>query len=160
MERLVAYAKGLGLSVRILPEVPGLGEAGTYEVSGDGTAELTVYTHKRQSRLEVVLTLIHEIGHHLDYVHKFRRLESFVGVVEAEAEGRYEDILKTEIAGTKYWRRIYTDTACSFPVWRLYLAMEFDIWQYVFLRDTGKYPTRAQRRRKRMQLTREHKEGV
>jgi hypothetical protein len=47
---------------------------------------------------------------------------------------------------TQYWEQIYKDTDCKFPIEKLYVQMDHDVWVYERFYETGEYPTNRERR--------------
>lgn len=170
-KRLTKYAEGMGLKVKI--QTKGRASSAA-EWTLDGT-EITVYrTDKSISKIDMVLSMIHEIGHHLWFIHQKERLPDLKFDQAIEIENLVQDrvrkvpapkklrkkILSVEIAGTRYWEVIYKETNCKFPIWLLHEAMEFDIWQYEHYYKYGKFPNRLLRREKSKELRLKHRPKV
>lgn len=159
IKRLVYYAKGLGLVVRVRSYIPYSRKAAEHISLPNGEAELVLFISPRDSKMDTVLSLIHEIGHHHDYIHRgrsFDRNEDEDELVKLGKPGRLK-ILQNEIRGTRYWNRVYVDTGCTFPKWKLFCQMEFDLWQYYHIYRTGKLPTKSKRVEKMRHLIRKYK---
>jgi hypothetical protein len=92
---------------------------------------------------------------------KFEKAIDHVDLAEEYGEdtkkGHRKTILNSEIAGTRYWHVIYKDTNMKFPIWRLEVAMEFDVWVYQVFYETGKYPIKKVRIAKYKQLVKKHR---
>ena len=58
-------------------------------------------------------------------------------------------ILDMERSDSVYWDDIYKDTNCQFPIWKLHAQREFDIWQYEVYYETGKFPTKKVKDKKK-----------
>lgn len=165
IERLKKYAQGMGLRVTFSNARSSESVA---EWSIDGT-EITIYVLEHTSKTGIILSMIHELAHHLWFVHeKDRQLDlKFEEAVDREMMSQKTDkpmakrfrrrIYEMENASTAYWESIYKETDLGIPKWKLYRAMEFDVWQYeVYFKD-GKFPTRKKLRAKARELTAKHK---
>jgi hypothetical protein len=158
-QRLVNYAKGLGLSVTFSSKKADCSAVWYLDNSG-----IVIYKTNNVSKISTVLSLIHEIGHAKHCIWENNREEdkkfekALDHVDEAEESGEdskkrhRKTILDNEIAGTQYWEEIYHDTNMKFDFWRLKMAMEYDMWQYQVFYDTGKYPVFRDRVKKRKEL--------
>ena len=164
IKRLTNYIKGLGLKVIF------------YSKSSDSAAswaldnsEIIINTKNNDSKTDIIVSMIHEIGHALHNLwEKKRELDkefekALDHVDEAEEQGldtkkkQRKIILDNEIAGTKYWYSIYKETNMQFPLWKLYANMEFDIWQYQVYYETGDFPTCKEKDKKFTEICKKHK---
>lgn len=157
IKRLINYAKGLNVDVKFMDYVPYSLDAGFATIDG---SEITVAVSKRDSKLDIVLTLIHEIGHALEVIHSHQRrpdveLDTAIGDDEESKRSR-RVIYDFEKASTKWWDIIYKETDMKFPITRLLIAKEYDLWQYRVWLKTGKFPVKKEKIKKRKQLRRKH----
>lgn len=139
--RLIHYAKGHGLKVTIRPYKKG-DEAGYWTT--DGT-ELEVVTRSTDTKTDTVLTLIHELGHHLWFVRQRDRnpdlkFNEALGTAGKPSKKQRKKILSVEKAGTKWWPVICKDADIKLPEWRVLAQAEFDTWQYEVFYQTGAFP--------------------
>lgn len=159
IERLINYAKGLGLKVTLSSKK----DDSAAEWTLDNT-EIRVFTRNNDTKVDIVLSLIHELGHALHNIHeKDRKIDPKVDeAVDHQIESKKfkkdvpkkqrKVILEHEIAGAAYWEVIYKDTNMKFPMWRLYAQRDFDIWQYEVYHETGELPIKKDRMEKFKQL--------
>jgi MoaA/NifB/PqqE/SkfB family radical SAM enzyme len=158
ISRLIKYAEGMGLQVKFKPRARN-GNAAEWTI--DGT-EITIYQKKNEPKIETILSLIHELGHHVWFIHDMNRQISKESkdAFESEAPSKKErqKILLEEIAATKWWHVIYKDTNCKFDLWRLNVQMVLDIWIYEVYAEIGKYPTKKQGREKYKELVKNYEE--
>jgi hypothetical protein len=161
IKRLVAYAKGLGVKV-IFSDAKNSQDSASYTL--DGT-EITVYTKNQKSKTETILTLIHEIAHSLDNIHRLdRELDVAVDkALDPDDNGeigrrKRKIILNSEIAATEYWHIVYKETDIKIPIWKLEAQMEMDIWQYQTYYETGLFPIGIERKLKKKELYAKHRE--
>lgn len=164
IERLVNYIKGLGLKIRFSSK--------KVDYAADwllDNSQITVYKTMSSSKIDTILSIIHELGHCLHNVHeKDRQVDTlFSNALDSVAEAEDQEldskkrhrkiILDNELAGTRYWSIVYKDCNLKFPIWRLELAMELDVWQYQIWYETSKDPTRKERKEKYKELFNKHR---
>jgi hypothetical protein len=157
INRLIRYAQGMGISVRFKPYVPHSKDEAEWTI--DGT-EITIYVRSSTSKLDKVLSLIHELGHHKAFVNNDRSIDPKLEEAldsEENKKNQRRAIYMDEKNGTKYWEEIYRDTNCQFGIPRLHMQMELDLWTYEVYLETGKWPTRAKSKKKRKQLKLKYK---
>jgi hypothetical protein len=164
IQRLINYAKGLGLTVSFSSKKEDCCALWYLDNSG-----IVIYKNQNKTKIETVLSLIHEIAHAKHNIYEKNRqidkkLEGALDHVEeaeeeeAEAKKRQRKIiLDNEIAGTRYWGEIYKETNMKFPIWRLEAAKEFDVWIYEVLYETGLGPTYKKRCKKSKEINKKHR---
>jgi len=163
ISRLTKYAQALGVTVKIIND---RNEDSAY-VTLDGT-ELAINKHCNKTKIQFVLSLIHELGHVLYFIHEKDRTNDITYERAIERETLHEakksntppkhlreKILNFERASAEWWDTIYKETQCRFPYWKLELARKFDIWQYQVYYKTGKFPKRKDRNIKYKQFKKE-----
>ena len=155
IERLVNYAKGLGLKVSFSSKKSDAAASWCLD-----NTEIFIYKNNNSSKTETVLSLIHEIAHakhnlwekNREIDKKFEKALDHVeeaNVEEVDSKKRQRKIiLDNEIAGTNYWHEIYHETNMKFHMWRLEAQMEFDIWQYEVFYEMGRFPKIGARNKK------------
>lgn len=151
INRLIKYSQGMGLSVRFKPYFKGSNSA---EWAIDGT-EITIYITKKTSKIDKILSLIHELSHHKSFVDNERQMDPKVEEAldsEENKKSHRKRILDMEVSDSIYWEDIYRDTNCQFDVNRLYMQKEFDIWQYQVYYEKGKFPKSKEKKSKWKEL--------
>ena len=164
IERLVNYIKGLGLKVVFSSKKSDYSALWYLDNS-----QITICKSKNVSKIETILSLLHELGHAVHNIHekdrkvdeKFEdalyRLEE-AEVLEIDSEKRHrKTLLKNEIGGSRYWHSIYKETNMKFPIWKLDAAMEFDLWIYEEFFETGEYPNAKDKILKNKEIQRKHR---
>lgn len=156
LARLINYAKGLNIQVKFRSYDPKNGADA--EWTTDGT-EITIFKRGKTTKLDMVLSLIHELGHHLEHIHNNNRetdpkLEEAIG--EDDRKKMRKRLYDWEIKGSNWWEIIYKETDLKFDIRRLRTERESDLWQYEVYYDTGNFPTRKQQREKRKELRRKY----
>lgn len=156
IKRLIQYAKGLNLKVSFTDYVPYSRDAGYWSTDG---SELIICLGKRDSKIEIVLTLIHELGHHLEWVHNHHRkphVELNAAFDDEEKKTNRKIIYQYEVNSSNWWDIIYKETDMKFPIKRLHIQKEYDIWQYEVYYETSKFPTKKESKDKLKQLRRKY----
>lgn len=164
IQRLVSYAQGLGVKVKITYVPKGSKNLDSGYWSTDGS-EIEIIVKINESKTSLILSLIHELGHHLWFVYKKSRKPdlSFNKALEIDARSGVtpknirKKILSVEKEGTKYWDVIITDTNIKLPKWKVEANKFFDIWQYEFYYEHGTFPKRKERSFKYKELTEKYK---
>ncbi|NJO48262.1 MAG: hypothetical protein HC840_00940 [Leptolyngbyaceae cyanobacterium RM2_2_4] len=149
IQRLIHYAKGMGVKVILYNKSKSGAEA---EWTLDGTL-IQVYAGSKKSKTSIVLDLIHEIGHHVWFVHeknrqpdmKFDEAITRENLVEEDPDKPTPKHLRKKIwdvekAGTAYWDIIVKDTNIKIPTWKIEAAKEFDMWMYEMYYENGHFP--------------------
>lgn len=159
MERLIKYAEGMGARVQIRPYRHKSHGLAAWELFEDNSVKITIYRKKKASDLDVVLSLIHELGHHRDYITLHRRdigePDAGVGLTREQRKQVYD----YELRGMRYWKQIYHDCDCRFPIWRLFMQMELDIAAYYHYLIHGRDWTKAESTEVAREIRRKHREG-
>jgi len=161
IDRLVKYAQALGVKVSFSNN-KNTEDAADWTLDGKN---ITIYTKNQHSKTDTILSLIHEIAHSLDHIHRHNREldEKFEDALDPGDNGeigkrKRKIILDSEVAGTEYWHTIYKETDLKFPLWKLYAQMEHDVWQFRFYHETGEFPGFLERKKKRKELYKKHKD--
>ena len=159
LDRLVKYAQGLGVKVTFkqIPPRKRNHDAATWSTDG---AEIDVFVKPTTSKTSIVLSLIHELGHHLWFIYaKSRKPDlKFDEAIEIDNRDKptpkkvRKKILDVEREGVKYWDTIIIDTDIKIPKWKIEKSKELDIWQYEHYYETSKFPTSNEREAKRKEL--------
>lgn len=166
IKRLTFYAKGLGVKVTIWNKRKS-GAAAEWTLDG---SQIEVYAAPGTSKTEVILSLIHELGHHVWFIHEKERQPDLKFEEAIERENLVEENSKTpapkhlrkkiydvEKASTEWWLSIYKETDIKIPEWKLRAAMEFDMWMYEEYYETGFFPKGRRRREKYKEVQSKHR---
>lgn len=167
IQRLISYATGLGLEV-IYDDSDKSSAAASWAIDG---SEITIYTKIKQNKTDTILTLIHEISHHLHWIWEKKRKPDFKFDEAITREMLIENnettiptpkhlrkkILDIERAGIAYWDSVYNDVGLKIPLWKVQMYKEFDIWQYECYHKVGSFPIRKIRIEKLKILTAKYK---
>lgn len=164
--RIKKYAEGLGIKVLMKPYTPG---------SGDGEwdcieRKIIIYVADGQAKSDIILALLHELGHHLDWIYKNKEvpedvIKAYERLCEGDASGERLDlskkdrkiILDEELSGIRYMDIIHKELDLKLPLWRVKVCQELDIFAYQTLYDTSKFPTLKQYNNLKKRLTKKFK---
>lgn len=155
--RLIRYCQGMGLSVRFKPYVKGSNDAAEWTTDG---SEIVIYVSPRSSKIEKILCLIHEAAHHKAWIDNERQTDPKVEealISEDNKKSHRKRILDMERNDSVYWEDIYKDTNCTFPIWKLHVERDLDIWFYEVYHETGKFPKKKARNKKRKEIYNKHR---
>jgi len=159
LNRLTKYAQGMGVSVRFKPYVRGSKVEAEWAMDG---SEITIYTPSGRSKLDKVLSLIHELGHHKSWIVNGRetdpKMEADVTAEEncEASRAARKRLLDMEIRDSEYWEDIYRDTNCQFNIEKLRKQREFDVWSYEVIYNIGRDPTKKEKIAKRKELRKKY----
>jgi hypothetical protein len=148
LDRVVKYARGLGLTVTFKPYKKGSGVGGEYD--GE-TKEVIVYRQPRESLTNLILILIHEVSHHLDFVYKGKRDPvKLVTALEKEFDRKPGDppiaytyreyIYECESAAADFMPQVARELDLKMPIWKVEAEAELDRWVAKHYMTTGEYP--------------------
>jgi prolyl oligopeptidase PreP (S9A serine peptidase family) len=151
LNRLVQYAKGIGLIVKFKPRPRG-GDAAEWDEDGP---TITIFTNPWTTKVEKILSLIHEISHMRSYIENERQLDPKIEealLSEEDKKSYRKRIYDMEKSDSAHWESIYKDTNCQFNINKLYIQREVDLYQYSVYYETGKFPTGKENKKKRREL--------
>lgn len=156
INRLIKYAQGLNTVVKFKQQ-KGDDSAG-WTIDG---SEITIYVTPETSKIYIVLCLIHELGHHLEHIHENNReldkkLDEALEPEELRKQHR-KKVYDWEVRGSKWWESVYKETDCKFDINKLYIERDFDLYQYEVFYETGKFPKKKDRDKKRKELKEKYK---
>jgi len=166
IQRLIHYAKSMGVKVYIYSRS---NPAGAAEWTLDGTT-ISVFAGPTNSKSDTILDLIHELGHHVWFVHEKDRQQDLKFEQAITRENLYQvetdvptpkhlrkKIWNVEIAGTKYWDIIVKDTNIKIPTWKIEAAKEFDMWMYEMYYENGHFPKGKFKKNRRKEILAKHR---
>lgn len=159
IDRLKKYANALGVRVNLV-------QKDNHEDSGDWTTDGThirVFVEKHTTKTDIVLTLIHELGHHLWFIHEKERspdlkFDQALSYPKEPVPKKYrKKILEIEQQGADYWDVIVKDVNIKIAKWKIDMTAEFDVWQYEVYYETGEFPSNKQKLDKHKELISKYK---
>lgn len=151
IKRLEKYAQGLGTKIKY--EKYKRGDPGAmWVINGDGTTELTCYVWPRQSKIKLILNIVHELGHHLAWVYSNRteNPKTFDAFHKEDLRKKDTDpklpkkerklIYLSEKEDAKYRDSVWHEVGIKIPKWKLDMDKELDIWGYKMYYLRGNHP--------------------
>lgn len=130
LNRTVKYAEGLGIKVRFLKDNPKIDCSAEWDLSGK---EITVYYKDKETKTSLILSLVHELAHHLDFVYNNRRHnKSLIKALDADKPTRKqrEIIYQDEVNGAAYQEIIYNELHLKLPKWKLLVERDWSLEVY------------------------------
>jgi hypothetical protein len=139
LNKLYKYINQLGLKLYIKKFSPFDGEA-EYIVD----QSITLFVNSKTSKASKILSLLHELGHHLDFIARKESKEetnALLALNKGQMTGERSDltkkqlrvILKLEKAGVKYMTQIHKSLNLEIPFYKVKHQQEMDLFQYKFL---------------------------
>lgn len=156
LKRLIKYAEGMGVSVKFKPYVKYSRNDAEWALDG---SEIVIYVKSKTSKIDKVLSLIHEISHHKAFIDNGRINDPKVeeAIDDEEKKRNRKKILDYEINDSVYWEDIYKDTNCQFDIKILHRQREYDIWNYEVYYELNRLPTHKECVAKRKELRKKYK---
>lgn len=144
IERMRKYAQGLGIKVVIRKGNKRCKDGG-YWSSKPPMIEVLCYSNT--SKTDIIVILLHELGHHLDWIYKNRKedknlnqaLEKHWNKQKLTRKERYL-IRQTEYDGIGYMSVIAHELGLKIPEYKIKAEMDLDRWTYDYFYETGKFP--------------------
>lgn len=157
IDRVVKYAQGLGIKVTLRNITARSGNQGGWSIDPPC---IFIYT-KGITKQDVLLSLLHELGHHHDWIETGR--PDFQAVFEEECNRKEDDpplvqskrgiIYRDEAQGISYMLGIADVLDLRTPPrWRIIAEMFYDRWNYKVYYLTGGAPTKEEKKIKRDKL--------
>lgn len=156
IKRILLYAKGLGIRIRIANY--------SWDDSGEWAhspvSEININKRVHTSKTELILTMLHEIGHHLHYIHNNKAEIPDTVLLELDYKKQGKKVPKKErkklyeyeASGISFMEIIATELGLTIPNWKVKKAMEFDTWVYEYYYNVGNYPNKDQLKTKNKEL--------
>lgn len=162
LKRLVHYAKGLGLKVKFRKHIKGIGGA-EYDWEHQ---EIWVYRSSSCSKTTLILNMLHELGHHEDFIAKGRKTtkrveKAFAKLNDGNIYGYRLDltkkdreiIWKEERDGIEYMDVIHEAANLKLPRWKVKRAQHLDLAEYNLLYKEGRFLTTKEYRELKQSIT-------
>lgn len=162
IKRMEQYAKGLGLKVEFRQHRKG--DASAELISFKGISEkIIMYLWDRKSKTQIVMDFIHELAHHLAWIHNDRK--DHPRLIEAllaeDARGPDDPpiskdlrklIYQCEKKDAEFRFVVAHEVGVKISDKKLQLDKDLDIWLYKWYYLHGDFPNRPRTRKKRKQL--------
>lgn len=167
VDRIIKYAEGLGITVKFELYKRGLPAVACWELSP--TPTITIFEYPSLSKTTKALMLLHELGHHLDWIYKgkkdSKRLEDALHR-DWDRTPHKDPVLpkslrkliyQSEYDGTHYMPVIAKELDLKIPMWKILAEQAFDRWFAKAYLDSGEYPSSTEQGQKRREIRNEYK---
>lgn len=159
LKKLRAYARSLGIKVTVKRWKPSLKvDWGAEWILDPPPQQIILYPRSYTTTTTLVLNLLHELGHHLDFVHRNKVVsdlegqaiynEGIKGRVLTQKERHF--VRQSEYLGTGYMEPIWTELGLSVPLWKVRGDVDTDRWVADYFYEHGKYPLGRELDRQRL----------
>lgn len=162
LERIRKYCQGLGITLKLLSKSDDSYFSGVATWSPD-PYEIVIYTSKHRSKTEVILSIMHELSHHIFYLHNGKPDIPEAYAKEAARENssspsiskhERKKIYDYERLSIAYMLSIATELDLKIPNHKIELQMYIDTWMYEHYYNTGNFPTTKELAAKKKELKR------
>jgi len=157
IDRLVKFAEGLGIIVSFHSQ----GSDGDAASWSESPPHIEVYLNANPNKTDVILCLLHELGHHFDWI-RYGKKETPEAYLEDNnrKEGdpplsldKRRIIYENEKRGINYMLKIAKQLDLKYPkLWRVKAEMTYDKWVYRHYFYNGEYPSNKLRKEKKEKL--------
>lgn len=159
IERLVQYGKSLGFETKFVKIKEYNGDAGYFNWYPPNDIEILI--DKKSTSTEILLVLLHELGHARDFIALGRpKKDKLPRVLGIEHDGmsrrRREELYALESRAINNMFDIWQELGLKLPLWRLRAEQEFDRWMYMTFLKTGTFPSRELIKAKHQGLVRKY----
>lgn len=149
IQRLKEYINKLGLKLYTRPYSRDTGAAEYVE------GQFITIFESRNTKTDLILSLLHELGHHLDWLankptpeeNKAIELLNTGAMVGDRSDIPKESrriILQIEKNGVKYMSKIHRDLKLEIPFWKVKMQQDLDLIDYRHLYHTGRFANKAE----------------
>jgi hypothetical protein len=156
LDRLEKYAEALGIRVVYKSKQRGDNKA---EWAVDGT-EITIYLDKNESTTQIILDLLHELGHHMHWVYNNRsvplKLDNALEKENPNKKDR-EAIYNDEVNGSVYHEVIYKELGLKIPFWKVQVERDQQLMIYEYFLNNNTWPTIKTKSEFRKKLIKKYK---
>lgn len=157
LKRIEMYAKSLGIKVSYKKQGPKDPEA---DWTLDGT-EITVYLRNRQSTTQIILDIIHELGHHQHWIYSNRTipisLDKALSKEHKLTKKDREAIYQDEVNGAAYQLLIYKELGLLIPQWKVEVERDLQLEIYKYYYKNNDLPVAKWKSQKKKELILKYK---
>lgn len=172
LKKLLAYAKGVGADVKFERHKRGDWAGAYWDFENPLFPKIILATWPRQTKTSLILSLVHELGHHMDWIHNNRAISArYISAAEKEFDrkSRRDKVIakkwrqvfyKSEMDGLEYHEMIAKESQIKLPRWKVIKERESDRWIYTIYLKTGNVPTSKQLQQKQKGLRKRYYEDI
>ncbi len=170
IKKLYNYAKSLGIEIKKVPNIR-LSPAAAWNYTDIKKPIIEIRDRPYRRKTTLILILLHELGHHLDWIHnnkKISEIEIKAHILDGERNPKQDPpigkkyrkaIYDSEVRGIYYIDIIAKELDLSLPMWKIRACQEFDIWLYKMYLKTGNETTAKEQTEKDKELRKKHYEN-
>ena len=156
IDKLLEFAKGLEVDVVFKDKSP----EKTIALYYNKPPKIVIFKNKVKTKPELILALLHELGHHLDFMNTKKDLHDAFAMEDMRT--RHDPplpkkirkyIYDEEVSGIKLMLGIANKLKLDIEKWKVIREMRLDIWVYKHYYKTGNFPTIKESSEKNKQLT-------
>jgi len=169
LKKLFAFAKGLSIKIHIIKHKKGDWAGADWDFTDPKKPKIYLSRWPHQTKTALILLLIHELGHHLDWIHQNKiisKLEREASTAET-ARKKTDPILSkkfrqsiyaSELRGIGYMDIIAKEAQIELPIWKVQACQALDHWIYRHYLRTGDVPTTRIQKAKQQELRKRYYE--
>jgi len=146
LKRLIKITRALGIRIKIIQKTGRYPYAGTYSAPTRRSRGLIeIYKSNGVSQHDMFLILLHELGHHIDFLIRRRVPEAYY-YIDQEYVPRWarRSILSAEKHAVQYAEILFLHFEFKFPYWKVKRECAFDYYQYYYFYKTGTWISKKQ----------------
>lgn len=154
-ERLIKYTQGLGVKVSFVDDAS-IDMSAAWTTDG---SEIEIFNRKRKGPLLLCLEIIHELAHHLTWVHNGRGGDLNTNrILAKEMAGKTltkkqrKVIFDMEAHDSQFQKIIHKEINSKIPIKRLEREIALDLWIYEYFYKKGIWPKIKDRKQKIKEL--------
>lgn len=143
IKRLEQYCKGLGIEISYKQRKTGDPEADWNMDSN----KITIYLHSRLTKTQIILNIIHELGHHMDFVYNNRKITDKVDRAWGKennnlpmSKKQRKVIYDDEVNASKFRSQIIHELNLKISNDLLNMDIDMDLFVYGYFYKHGMYP--------------------
>ncbi len=159
LTKLKHYAKSLGLTVKIVPADKSIDCSAVY-IAED--KQVILYQFKGRSKTFMVLCLLHELGHHREFLDRSKKdTETLIDALNAEKPNKSQRaaIYVSECNAAVYMVIIRDELSLKIPRYKVMAESQLDAFVAESFYINGKHNTQKVNKEKRKQLRKEYKDA-
>lgn len=146
LKRLIKITKSFDIRVKVISKSGKYPYAGEYSAPNrKSKALIEIYHSSDTSDHEMFLTLLHELGHHIDYLIRGKVSDAYYYIDQEYCPlWARRSILISEKYAVQYAELLYHYFEFNFPYWKVKRECAFDYFQYEYFYKTGVWLTKKQ----------------
>ncbi len=141
--RLESYAKSLGIKVSYRKLKKSYSSVAEFYIDGSG---ITVYTWPGLSKTRIILNLLHETAHAVQWIHEGKKINpALLDALRLPSKEHTKEqrklIYEDEQKATHFWDQIVKMVDIKINPKTILIRKKLDIFSYRYYYETGKFPT-------------------